>query len=163
MVRPQGRALGETHSPKGRQPLITSGSVLSCWSQMPKLKPSPDSYCLHDLWLDPIQPLLCKTNTLQHCCEDNCVNTHEALKRLPGTLPPFGQCQLLSNTSLPYRLFSCASRYRLLGCLDSTYQKLKVMNTFRLSLNMHLLLNNISSWSWARVFQRHIPRNGLLT
>lgn len=123
MVRPQGRAPGETHSPEGRQPLIASGSVLSCWSQMPRLKPSPDSYCLHDLWLDPTQPLLCKTNTLQHCCEDNCVNTHEALKRRPGTLPPFGQRQLLSNTSLPYRLLSCASRNRLLGCLDSTYQK----------------------------------------
>lgn len=159
LIRPQGRALGERHSPEGRQPLI-----VSCWSQMPELKPSPDSYCLHDLWLDPTQPLLCTINTYNIVVKIIVLRHRRHLKDCLGHCHHLGSvscCQIHPSPTVYFPVLlergdwvaSTPLNQKL--CCDE--------HGFKLSLNMHLLLSSISSQSWARVSQRRIPRNWLLT
>ena len=139
IIRPRGRSLGETHGSGGRQPLITGGSVLCCWSQMPGLNPSSDSYCLHDLWLDLTEPLLCKINTLLHWWENHCINTHKALER------HLAHCNHLASVSFcqthPSHTFYFPVLLEMDDWVTSTLliKNHVVMNTFKPSLNMHLL------------------------
>lgn len=88
MVRPWGRSPGETHS--------TQKQAAPChrWFNARLLELDgwvQTQLCLIAYMTSSVNSFLGKINTLSHCCEDNCVNTHKHLRE-PGMLQSFGQC-----------------------------------------------------------------------